>query len=273
MSTGCCTRSRSRVAGQYPVRILVSRQYLRFDDNYDASDFLLLDRRTRTLFSVSHEERSILVIDSQSGDASLPADIVLTEERVADGNAPKIAGQSPLHVRFRANDELCYEAFVIPGVQQEMTAALTEYLQLVGLRLLQTLDTVPKAMQTPCFLSRYVYRPATTFAGRSAGPRVGCRRVSAHACGLSVKNNRSRAACLYCRMATAQTGLSREARMISRPLARGVHFVRRSVRCYASGSLRGCIPVRCPAHTSHPVRCVVQDSPAISNSCTAGRWV
>ena len=26
-------------AGQYPVRIMASKQYLRFDDNYDASDF------------------------------------------------------------------------------------------------------------------------------------------------------------------------------------------------------------------------------------------
>ena len=147
-------------SGPYPVRMLVNRQYLRFDDNYDASDFLLLDRRTGTLFSVSHEERSILVIGSQSVDAGLPADIVLTEERVADGDAPKIAGQTPLHVRFRANDKVCYEAFVIPGVQQEMVAALTEYLKLEGRRLLQTLDTVPKAMQSPCFLSRYVYRPA-----------------------------------------------------------------------------------------------------------------
>jgi len=145
---------------QYPVRILVSRHYVRLDDNYDASDFLLLDRRSRKLFSVSHEEGNILVIDSKPGDTSLPPDIVLTEERNEDGDAPTIAGNAPLHVRFKADDVLCYEAIVIPGLLEEVTEALTEYEQLLGLRQLNSLDAVPVTMQTPCFLSRYVYRPA-----------------------------------------------------------------------------------------------------------------
>ena len=146
--------------GQYPVRILVSKHYLRFDDNYDASDFLLLDRRTHTMFSVSHEERSILVVDRKPGDSSLPADIVLTEERSEDSNAPVISGRNPLHVRFKANDDLCYEAVVVPGLMERVTVALTEYAELLGLRQLDSLESVPEAMQAPCFLSRYVYRPA-----------------------------------------------------------------------------------------------------------------
>ena len=145
---------------QYPVRILVSRHYVRFDDNYDASDFLLLDRRSRKLFSVSHEEGNILVIDSKPGDARLPPDIVLTEERNEDDDAPMIAGNSPLHIQFKADDVQCYEAVVVPGLLEEVTEALTEYVRLLGLRQLNSLDTVPDTMQTPCFLSRYVYRPA-----------------------------------------------------------------------------------------------------------------
>ena len=46
----------------YIVRVLVSPGYVHFDDGYAASDFALLDRRSRTVFSVSHEDRSILVI-------------------------------------------------------------------------------------------------------------------------------------------------------------------------------------------------------------------
>ena len=146
--------------GQYPVRILVSKHYLRFDDNYDASDFLLLDRRAHTLFSVAHEERSILVIEGKPGDASLPVHIDLTEERSEDGAAPTIGGNSPLHVRFKANNELCYEAVLVPGLLNEVTGALTEYAEILGQRQLNSLETVPEAMQTPCFLSRYVYQPA-----------------------------------------------------------------------------------------------------------------
>jgi len=146
--------------GQYPVRILVSRYYVRLDDNYDGSDFVLLDRRARKLFSVSHEEGNVLVIDSKPGDASLPPDIVLTEVRNEDDDAPTIAGNAPLHVQFRADDVLCYEAVVIPGLLEEVTEALTEYVELLGLRQLNSLDAVPITMQTACFLSRYAYRPA-----------------------------------------------------------------------------------------------------------------
>lgn len=146
--------------GQYPVRILVSVDYVRFDDDYDASDFLLLDRRTHTLFSVSHEERSILVIEGKPGDASLPSNIDLTEERSEDGDAPTIGGNSPVHVRFKANDELCYEAILVPDLLSEVTGALTEYAEILGWRQLNSLETVPEVMQTPCFLSRYAYRPA-----------------------------------------------------------------------------------------------------------------
>jgi hypothetical protein len=146
--------------GQYPVRILVSKHYLRFDDNFDASDFLLVDRRTHTLFSVSHEESSILVIEVEPGDTSLPLNIDLTEERSEDGDAPTIGGHSPLHVRFMANNELCYEAVVVPGLMEMAAEALTEYAELLGLRQLDSLESLPEAMQTPCFLTRYVYRPA-----------------------------------------------------------------------------------------------------------------
>ena len=148
---------------QYPVRILVSKHYLRFDDNYDASDFLLLDRRTHTLFSVSHEERSILVIEGKPRVTSLPADIALTEERSEDSNAPTIGGHAPLHVRFKANNDLCYEAVVVPGLMEMVAEALIEYAELLGLRQLDSLGSFPDAMQTPCFLSRYIYRPARQY--------------------------------------------------------------------------------------------------------------
>ncbi len=146
--------------GQYPVRILVSKHHLRFDDNFDASDFLLLDRHTHTLYSVSHEESSILVIEGKPGDSNLPSNIDLTEERSEDGDAPTIGGNLPVHVRFKANNELCYEVVLVPDLLNEVTEALTEYAEILGWRQLNSLETVPVTMQTPCFLSRYVYRPA-----------------------------------------------------------------------------------------------------------------
>ena len=144
----------------YPVRILASDEYLRLDDNYDASDFVLLERRSGTIFSVSHEEKSILVIDNHPTDKQMPSTIVLTDTREEDSEAPLIAGKHPVHVLYKANDQVCYEAIVVPGLMAKVTMAMIEYVEILGRRQLNSLQTVPGSMQTPCFLSRYGYAPA-----------------------------------------------------------------------------------------------------------------
>jgi hypothetical protein len=181
--------------GQYPVRILVSKHYLRFDDNYDASDFLLLDRHTHTLYSVSHEERGILVIEDKPGDTSLPSSIDLTEERSEDGDAPTIDGRSPVHVRFKANNELCYEVVLVPDLLNVVTEALAEYAEILGRRQLNSLETVPVTMQT-----RKVYR-----FGSGMIPDT-CVRL-----WTMVKNKSSHTACLCCRMVTSNSRSTKKA--------------------------------------------------------------
>jgi len=144
----------------YPLRILVNERYLRFDDGYDASDYMLMERATRTIYSVNHADRSILVIVGHAPVDPPPADLLLTEERQEDTGAPPIAGRQPVHMRFLANGEVCYQAVVVPGLLQEAGAALAEYAVALGNRQFSDLESVPGEMRTPCFLSRYVYAPA-----------------------------------------------------------------------------------------------------------------
>jgi hypothetical protein len=144
----------------YIVRVLVSPGYVRFDDGYAASDFALLDRRSRTVFSVSHEDRSILVIKNQPNDAMLSPVIKLTETRTPDTEAPAIAGQQPVHVNYLANGDSCFQAITVPGVMGDAVAGMAEYAKVLAERQLNNMDSVPEIMQTPCFLSRYVHAPA-----------------------------------------------------------------------------------------------------------------
>ena len=51
--------------GVYPVRYLISDAYLRIDDGHDASDYILLDRSSSVIYSVSHEYGNVLVINRQ----------------------------------------------------------------------------------------------------------------------------------------------------------------------------------------------------------------
>jgi hypothetical protein len=144
----------------YPLRVLVNKHFLRFDDGYAASDFMLMERDTQTIYSVSHEDQSILIISDYPAAAAAPEAIVLSEERDADSAAPEIAGKKPVFIRFLASGTVCYHAVVVPGLLGQVSAALAEYATALGNRQFSDMASVPGEMQTPCFLSRYVYSPA-----------------------------------------------------------------------------------------------------------------
>ena len=148
----------------YPVRILVSPDHVRYDDGYDESDYALLDRRSRTLYSVAHENASVLVIENHPVSDPLPADLSLTEERIEDNDAPAIAGKQPLHVKYLANGTPCYQSVSVAGLMDEAVAGMAEYATALGERQLNNMQSVPDAMQTPCFLSRYVYASARHYS-------------------------------------------------------------------------------------------------------------
>jgi len=143
----------------YPVRIMVNADHVRLDDGYDGSDYALMERKSRTIYSVSHEEKRILVIDTQVVEHRQPADLNITVEQEHDAGSPMIAGIQPLHVSIKANDEVCFQAVVVPGLLPTAIAGLIEYAQALGTRQLAALDTVPESVQTPCYLTRYAYAP------------------------------------------------------------------------------------------------------------------
>jgi hypothetical protein len=143
----------------YPVRILTSTDYVRLDDGYDESDYVLFDRHSRTLYSVSHENRSVLEISNHPFDGPLPEDLTLSEIPLMDTQAPAIAGKQPLHTVYLANGTPCYQAISVSGLLDQAVAGMAEYAAALGERQLNNMQSVPDAMRTPCFLSRYVYAP------------------------------------------------------------------------------------------------------------------
>jgi hypothetical protein len=63
-------------------------------------------------------------------------------------------------VNYLANGEICYQAVTVPEVMEAAVAGMAEYTTVLGERQLNNMGSVPGSMQTPCFLSRYVYAPA-----------------------------------------------------------------------------------------------------------------
>jgi hypothetical protein len=163
VSGGIILSYRQQEAGvdAYPIRILVAPGYLRMDEGHDQDDFLLFDRINRTIFSITHENKSIIVIEQGTPgtkDVAKP-DLNLGIEKSADEDVPLIAGRVPEGYRFTADGEICLEAVVVPDLLQPAVQALDEYGRLLAERQLATLANVPAEIKTPCYLSRYVYAP------------------------------------------------------------------------------------------------------------------
>jgi hypothetical protein len=149
--------------GAYPVRYLINEAWLRIDDGYDTSDYILLDRETGIIYSISHEYSNILLIHPQPA-VSLPESLALEQESQPDTGAPDIAGRSPQHSRYLANGELCYEAMSLAGLMQDAVDGMLEYERLLGRQQATRLDSTPQEYRTPCFLSRYIHAPGRHLA-------------------------------------------------------------------------------------------------------------
>lgn len=144
----------------YPVRIIATSGYLRIDDGNDDGDYILLDRKAQRMYSINHEEQNILTLARGKDLPSSPATLRLAEKEIPDSGTPLIGKIRPVERQLLANDEICLVAASLAGVQQEAVAAMTEYLRLLASREYGNLDELPASLQTPCYLSRFVYAPA-----------------------------------------------------------------------------------------------------------------
>lgn len=145
----------------YAVRYIVTPRYLRSDDGMDDGDYLLFDRRAYRIYSVVKDTRTVLEIDVAGTPPEKPDTLQFTVEQQADTRAPKIAGAAPLELRLMAGDEVCRSALVAPGFLEPVRAALQEFSRSLAVQQVRTLARTPEDMQTPCFLSNYLY--ATDF--------------------------------------------------------------------------------------------------------------
>ena len=145
----------------YPVRYLVTPEFMRSDDGRDDGDFLLYDRGQRRIYSVARDNRTVLEIDGEGPVPRAPDELALSVSEHVDGKAPRIDGHSPVELELRAGDEVCQSALVAPGFLEPVRAALQEYNRTLAVQQWRTLNRTPAQFRTPCFLSRYLY--ATDF--------------------------------------------------------------------------------------------------------------
>ncbi len=152
-------RERETGVDPYPVRILVTPAFLRSDDGDDAGDFLLLDRHSRRLYSVSRDNHEILVVEpppARLTDARRrPPAMEMKVER--DPAAPAIAGHAVASFRLQAGGKVCDRGAVALGLLPDAVQALREYRAVLAGRQFRDWFKTPAEFRTPCFLASYIY--------------------------------------------------------------------------------------------------------------------
>jgi len=141
----------------YVNRMLITADHLRSDDGDDHGDYLLFDRRSGVLSSVSHERRTLLVVTADPVPADAGPRPEVQVEVGSDPAAPSIAGRAVKEVRLHSGGELCMQATVVPGLLPDAAAALREMRVRLAGRQYRDLYKTPEEFRTPCFLANYVY--------------------------------------------------------------------------------------------------------------------
>jgi hypothetical protein len=142
----------------YRTRLIATGYYLRIDDGDDVGDFLLFDRRSRTIYSVSGTDRTVLAMPPRAVTIASP--IALTHREDRDPAAfPKVGGRAVTHYRQWTNGRLCYDLYAAQDLLPQVVAAWREYREALAGQQVATVAATPKEYQGACDLANDVFRP------------------------------------------------------------------------------------------------------------------
>jgi hypothetical protein len=143
----------------YPVRMLVSEGFLRIEDGDARDGFIVFDRAKKIVYSVSHTDKTTLVLSAQQVLLDAPKAFVHKVER--DGEKlPNVGGRAVTHYRLLTNRERCFDVYAADGLLPEALAALREYHRTLAGEQAAMQALVPAGFQSACDLAEYVFLPA-----------------------------------------------------------------------------------------------------------------
>ncbi len=147
-------------SGKYPVKMTISKDFLRIDDTQEGKDFVLFDRQKKIIYSVSADNKQTIQINNKAVTIPSPIDLKLSEKELPmDKNAPLIAGKASRHHQFFVNKKLCYEMISVPGLMPDAVIAMQDFKQVLAGQQAETLRVIPGDLQEGCDLSRHTFYP------------------------------------------------------------------------------------------------------------------
>jgi hypothetical protein len=144
----------------YLVTFTVSSDYIRIDDDSDNSGYIVFDISKNSIYSVSHFDKSILVIPQYPETKYDPDFDIDIQYRVLE-NAPMISGKQVYNYRVKAmagdKTDTCMDIQLVPGLLPEVSKSLQSFQKTISGQHVNSLGKTPGEYQTPCYLVDQVY--------------------------------------------------------------------------------------------------------------------
>ena len=144
----------------YMTRVLVNKQYMRLDEGADQSNFTLYDRQKNIIYTVSHENRTVMQVTPVKSDNKIDRKLSLDARRLEDSSLPTIEGEQPVHYQLQVNEKSCADVYVIKGLHEEAVLAMTEFKRVLASIHLVNINNTPADMQDDCFIAHHVLSPS-----------------------------------------------------------------------------------------------------------------
>ncbi len=144
----------------YLVTFTVSSDYLRIDDDSDNSGYIIFDINKNKIYSVSHFDKSILVIPQYPETKHDPDFDIAIEYQVLE-SAPMISGKQVYNYRVKtvAGDkrDTCMDIQLVPGLLPEVSKSLQSFQKVISGQQINGLEKTPAEYLTPCYLVDQIY--------------------------------------------------------------------------------------------------------------------
>jgi len=142
----------------YATRLIVTADFLRFDDGVDGNDFLLFDRKQEKIYTTNSTDKRILVIHGKQ--AKLPAAPRWTHRvETDDEQVPAIGAAAVKHLLLTTNNVVCYDLYAAQGLLPDVVKALGEYRRALAVQQAEILSFSKGIERSPCELSNNIYLP------------------------------------------------------------------------------------------------------------------
>ena len=145
----------------YESWMFINREVMLIRDSRDAEDFMLFDRKTRTIYSTNSESKTIFVIKPKEITVQPPIAIEYTETSQPSSAIPKVQEMQATHYRYEANGEHCYDAVTMPEkFLPVVVEAMKDFRLVLAAEHASTLGNVPAETNDACDLALNVFYAA-----------------------------------------------------------------------------------------------------------------